>query len=236
MQALIHIAGYLFVPLTKLEAWQSQCKDFCKVHTLKGTVVFSPEGVNIMLAGEEAHIDAFINWLNNFPEFANIKFKHTATSFMPFRRMYVKIKPVLVPGKINPLQESAPQLAPEELKRWYEQGKDFIIIDTRNDYELAIGKFAHALDIHLKEFKDFETALAQLDPALKEKPAVFYCTGGIRCEKAAPLAKRAGFKEVYQLAGGILNYFKECGAAHYQGDCYVFDERVALTPELKIAK
>lgn len=227
-----NIAGYLFVGLTELPAWQAQCKAFCATQALKGTVVFSREGVNIMLAGDKPAIQAFVTWLKAFPEFNSIEFKYSHADFIPFKRMYVKIKPALVPGRVNPLVETAAHLSPQELKRWYDENRDFVIIDTRNDYELKLGKFEKALDIHLDEFKNFEEALQNVDEALKAKPAVFYCTGGIRCEKAAPIAKKAGFKEVYQLEGGILNYFKECGGAHYQGDCYVFDERVALTPEL----
>lgn len=232
---VINIAGYLFVRLTALFAWQQACKEFCRNADLKGTVVFSAEGVNIMLAGPEMSINDFVTWLRNFPEFTSIEFKYTTSNFIPFKRMYVKIKNALVPGLTDPLVESAPNLAPQELKEWYEAGKDFVIIDTRNDYELSMGKFENAIDIHLNEFKNFTAALANIDASLKEKPAVFYCTGGIRCEKAAPLAKKAGFKKVYQLEGGILHYFKECGGAHYEGDCYVFDERKALTPSLKAA-
>jgi UPF0176 protein len=233
MGAIINIAGYAFVNLDQLESWQERCKLFCQSQALKGTVVFSHEGVNIMLAGETAAIDAFTTWLRAFPEFSSIEFKYSESDFVPFKRMLVKIKQALVPGAVSPLQETAPNLSPQDLKRWYEEGKDFVIIDTRNDYELTMGKFENALDIHLNEFKSFEAALQNLSEDIKAKPAVFYCTGGIRCEKAAPLAKKAGFKEAYQLEGGILNYFKECRDAHYEGACYVFDERVALTPELR---
>lgn len=230
---ICNIAGYLFVPLNALAAWQAKCKDFCSGTALKGTVVFSAEGVNIMLAADEAAINQFVTWFKAFPEFSTIEFKYSYSDFIPFKRMFVKVKSALVPGLADPLTEKAPSLAPQELKRWYDQARDFVIIDTRNDYELALGKFEHALNMQLNEFKNFTKTLEQLDPQLKQKPVVLYCTGGIRCEKAAPIAQKAGFKEVYQLEGGILNYFKQCGGAHYQGDCYVFDERVALTPELK---
>ena len=233
MSDITNVAGYFFTPLDALEVWQSAAREFCQGKALKGTLVFSPEGINVMLAGAAAAIDAFVIWIASFSEFQGIEFKYSYSDFVPFKRMYVKIKAVLVPGSVNPLHESAPNLAPQELKRWYDAKKDFIIIDTRNDYELVTGKFDAALDLHLHEFNNFEAALQQLDPALKDKPVVFYCTGGIRCEKAAPIAKKAGFTNVYQLEGGILNYFKECGSAHYQGNCYVFDERLALTAEFK---
>lgn len=233
---IVNISGYYFAKLDNLETWQQQCKQFCQNQAFKGSIVFSIEGVNVMLAGEAKAIEGFITWIKAFNEFKSIEFKYSYSGFIPFKRMYVKIKKALVPGRADPLHETAPNLSPEDLKRWYEEGRDFIIVDTRNDYELALGKFENAMDIHLNEFKHFEQTLANLDPSIKEKPAVFYCTGGIRCEKAAPIAKKVGFKQAYQLEGGILNYFKECGGAHYQGDCYVFDERKALTPELKPIK
>ena len=139
--------------------------------------------------------------------------------------MMNKIKAALVPGNFDPLAHKAPSITPAELKRWYEMGTDFVIIDTRNDYELEAGKFENALDIHLHEFKEFPDKIAPLPDTVKQKPVVLYCTGGIRCEKAAPLAQLAGFKEVYQLEGGILDYFKECGRDFFEGDCFVFDER-----------
>jgi len=233
MAPIVNIAGYQFVTLNELEAWRTKAKNFCEGQPLKGTLVFSPEGINIMLAGADSAIRAFEAWIRSFPEFSRLEFKYSYSEFVPFKRMYVKIKPMLVPGSTHPLKETAPTLNPHELKAWYESGKDFVIIDTRNDYELEFGKFSQAIKLDLQEFKHFEEALRALDPALKAKPAVFYCTGGIRCEKAAPMAQKAGFREVYQLEGGILNYFKECGGAHYEGACYVFDERRALTPEFK---
>ncbi len=225
---MTNISGYRFVHLNHLTEWQAQCQEKCLELSLKGTVVWSTEGVNIMLAGAENQIAEWINWVQQFPEFSDISFKFSLSQTIPFKKMMNKIKAALVPGDVDPLTHRAPALAPYELKHWYESGKDFIIIDTRNEYELETGRFANALNIHLNEFKEFPEKIAALSEELKGKPVVLYCTGGIRCEKAAPLAELAGFQEVYQLEGGILNYFKECGHDFYEGDCFVFDERRSL--------
>lgn len=229
---MINISGYKFVPLTMLENWQMHCHAICQDLALKGTVVWSPEGINIMLAGEDHAIHSWINWLKAFSEFGDIEFKFSESATQPFGKMLVKIKKALVPGEVNPLVDSAPALKPAELKRWYEEQKDFVIIDTRNHYEIKLGQFKNALDIGLETFSEFPEKIAALPEEIKQKPLVVYCTGGIRCEKAAPLAKKAGFKEVYQLEGGILKYFEECENAFYEGDCFVFDERIALKKDL----
>jgi len=200
---------------------------------LKGTVVLSQEGINIMLAAEAFAIQQFKQFLKTFDKFADIEFKEVNADFIPFKRMLVKIKNELVPGLpgVNPIEYTSPALPPEELQRWYEEGRDFIIVDTRNTYEYELGTFDNAVNLNLETFREFPKALTQLDPAIKDKPVVMFCTGGIRCEKATPIAEQLGFKQVYQLEGGILNYFKRCGDSHYRGTCYVFDERVVQAAE-----
>jgi UPF0176 protein len=228
---ITNISGYRFVRLDNLNHWQSIGQQQCLDLDLKGTVVWSQEGINIMLAGSEPNIQAWIEWLHTFPEFAGLTFKWSHSATIPFKRTMNKIKAVLVPGQVDPLLHPAPAIAPKQLREWYANGKDFVIIDTRNDYELEAGKFKNALDIQLHEFKEFPEKIAALPEAIKNKPVVLYCTGGIRCEKAAPLAEQAGFKEVYQLEGGILEYFKDCGQDFYEGDCFVFDERRTLSAD-----
>lgn len=227
-----NISGYRFIALHALENWQAFFREISHAHALKGTVVVSPEGINVMLAGSKEALLAWITAVHARPEFAGLEFKWSESSEIPFRRMLVKIKSVLLRGEANPALTPAPSISPKELKTWYETGKDFVIIDTRNDYELEAGKFQNAIDIHLHEFNEFPQKIAGLPEEIKQKPVVVYCTGGIRCEKAAPLALKAGFKEVYQLKGGILKYFEECGNAFYEGNCFVFDERSALDAQL----
>ena len=233
---IVNISGYRFVSLQNLETWQASLRNLCASFNLKGTIVVSEEGVNIMLAGTQDSIDGWIKCFHDISEFSALEFKFSQSESIPFKRLLIKIKAVLVPGDVNPSVDTAPNITPTELHRWYQEGRDFTIIDTRNDYELEVGKFKNALDIHLHEFKDFPEKIAGLDPSIKDKPVVVYCTGGIRCEKAAPLALQAGFKEVYQLEGGILKYFETCGSDFFEGDCFVFDERSALNPKLDEAQ
>ena len=135
--------------------------------------------------------------------------------------------------EIDPLRAPAPRLAPQELKRWLDQGRDIVLLDTRNQFEVDLGSFENTLALGLKSFSDFPRATQALPEELKGQPIVTFCTGGIRCEKAAPWLISQGFREVYQLDGGILNYFEQCGGAHFRGACFVFDQRVALDPALR---
>jgi RluA family pseudouridine synthase len=133
---------------------------------------------------------------------------------------------------VRPADYTSPKIAPNELKRWLDEGRPVTLLDTRNDYEVRLGTFKGAIDPHIKTFRSFPEAVRKLPPALKEQPVVMFCTGGIRCEKAGPFMEMEGFKDIYQLDGGILKYFEECGGAHYDGDCFVFDQRVGVDPAL----
>jgi UPF0176 protein len=134
---------------------------------------------------------------------------------------------------IDPARRTSPKLSPRELKQWLDEGRPVTLLDTRNDYEVKLGTFKNALPIGIAHFREFPQAVEKLPPELKEQPIVMFCTGGIRCEKAGPFMEREGFKSVFQLDGGILKYFEECGGAHYDGECFVFDQRVGLDPSLQ---
>jgi predicted sulfurtransferase len=138
--------------------------------------------------------------------------------------------------EIDPRATPAPRLAPRELKRWLDEGREVVLLDTRNQFEVALGSFDNTLALGLKSFSDFPCATPALAQALKDRPIVTFCTGGIRCEKAAPWLISQGFREVYQLDGGILNYFEQCGGAHFHGACFVFDGRVTLDAGLRESK
>jgi len=132
-------------------------------------------------------------------------------------------------------QKNAPSIAPETLKDWLDEGREVLLLDTRNDYEICSGTFQNAQDINIANFRDFPAAAAAAIAAgdlPNDIPVVTFCTGGIRCEKAAPFLVAAGLREVYQIEGGILNWFEQCGGAHWQGECFVFDDRVEITPSL----
>jgi UPF0176 protein len=194
------------------------------------------------LAGTEGNINAFIGYFNENPLFqplglANLTYKKSWSESQPFNRMLVKLKQEIIPlglPEIQPSQHTAPALPPQLLKQWLDEGMEFTLLDTRNDYEIRLGTFEKATVLDLQHFRDFPSACAaQLPAETKQKPLVMFCTGGIRCEKASVALEQQGYNQVYQLEGGILNYFEQCGSAHYSGDCFVFDKRVALNPSLE---
>ena len=233
----LNIAFYHFFKVTgKLEDLRVQIKELCLELGLKGTLIIAKEGVNLMVAGEVQNVRKFIAFWKDFIGEPNLFFKESASSHIPFNRMLVKAKDQLIPvddPSIAPKKETAPRMSPKVLKQWLDEKKDFVLFDTRNRFEYRIGSFETAMRAEIDNFRDFEKTLGQLPTDWKGKPVVTFCTGGIRCEKASPLMMKHGFKEVYQLDGGILNYFKEVGGEHYKGDCFVFDRRVALNPKLE---
>lgn len=233
-----NIAAYKFVALEERDALRTSLHLRCLQLALKGTILLAPEGINLFLAGTKAAIAEFLAELRADQRFADIQPKWSWSEFVPFKRLRVKLKKEIVTlrvGGIDPVAAPAPMLSAAELKRWYEEGREFIIIDVRNEWEYKVGTFDHAINPHLKSFSEFP-AIGDTLRGYKNKTVVTFCTGGIRCEKAAPLLQLQGFQDVYQLQGGILEYFEECGGAHWQGSCVVFDERGALDSRLLPAK
>jgi UPF0176 protein len=235
MKPILNIAAYKFLPLSDLRALRARLQTLCKTANLKGTILLSPEGINLFVAGEAQGIERLLSELRSWPGLENLAPKVSETGQQPFRRMLVRLKKEIiafgVPG-IDPARRTSPKLPAKELKRWLDEGRAVTLLDTRNDYEVKLGTFRNALPIGIDHFREFPQALARLAPELKEQPIVMFCTGGIRCEKAGPLMEREGFKSIFQLDGGILKYFEECGGEHYDGECFVFDQRVGVDPSL----
>lgn len=230
---ILNIAGYKFTPLTALETLRTSLLDECEARALKGTILLSHEGLNLSLAGGEAAVTDFMRSLKNRSAFADMWFHQTYSDNQPFKRLKVKLKDEIITlrqGDVAPLDHRAPDISPEALKQWLDENRDITLLDTRNDYEYRFGAFRNAVNLQIQNFGQLPAVLESLD---KDKPLVMYCTGGIRCEKAAIVLQDHGFKEVYQLDTGILGYFAKVGGAHYDGECFVFDERVALAPDLK---
>ena len=235
---IVNLSGYRFVSITEaqLQLFRDDLKAHALAHDLKGTILLSHEGINAFLAGSRESIDAYVGYLNTIPAFEGMWFKESFTDYQPFNRMLVRIKKEIIPMNISsviPEKATAPYVSPEELKQWYEEKRDMIVLDTRNDYEIEMGTFENATDLHLGHFREFADAVDLMPAEAREKPVVTFCTGGIRCEKAAELMLQKGFKKVYQLNGGILNYFEKCGGSFYNGDCFVFDQRVAVNSALQ---
>jgi len=231
MPTTTNLAAYQFVELTNLKPLRLRLLERCTAWQLRGTILLSTEGINLFVAGERANIDALLEEIRSIPGLAGLQAKISLSDRPPFKRMLVRIKREIiafgVPG-IDPIRQPAPKLSPRELKQWLDENRPITLLDTRNDYEIRLGTFRNALPIGIRHFRQFPEATAALPAELKQQPIVMFCTGGIRCEKAGPFMRRQGYEQVYQLDGGILKYFEECGNAHYEGECFVFDERVGL--------
>jgi UPF0176 protein len=233
--AVTNISAYKFAPLGDLPALKQTLLRAAIELELRGTVLLSPEGINVFVAGSETNVDAFVEILRSVPGLDDLTPKRSRSTSQPFGRMRVKIKKEIiafgVPG-IDPARRPAPKLDARTLKQWLDQGRPLVLLDTRNTYEVERGTFRGAVSARIRRFRDFPKAVQELTVA-KDQPVVMFCTGGIRCEKAGPLMVREGFQNVFQLDGGILKYFEECGGAHYEGECFVFDERAGVDADLQ---
>jgi UPF0176 protein len=234
----LNLAFYQFAELKDPFEFRRVFREYCAGKAFRGTLLFGHEGLNGMLSGEEAPLREFQTFMTSFPQFAGMSYKESWSSGICFPRMLVKVKKEIIPigmPEIKPTEKTAPHLSPEKLKEWLDANKDLVLLDTRNDYEVDHGTFENALSFDLKYFRDFPEQLKKLPEEMKEKPLVMFCTGGIRCEKASAVAMDQGFKEVYQLDGGILNYFEAVGGDHFEGQCFVFDRRIAVGTDLSEA-
>ncbi len=230
---ILNIAGYKFTNLTDLLERRNSLLDQSINLELKGTILLSSEGINISLSGIPQNIERFITILKNDAHFSDMTFRESYSSYQPFNRMQVKIKNEIITLRepnVNPAENVAPAISPTEFKQWLDEKRDITVLDTRNEYEMRFGTFENAENLELQDFGDFPAMMQRISA---EKPIVMFCTGGIRCEKAALVMLNAGYKNVYQLQGGILNYFAEVGGDHYQGECFVFDQRVSVDTNLE---
>lgn len=235
---LNHISAYKFFDLDRdaLPVMKKHLVQAGRELGLRGTILLSTEGVNVFLSGTESQLAEYQTVLSEYPVFHDLDYRQTSAKDWPYTRFLVRIKNAIIPftdDTLDPARVTAPHLSPEEFKRWYDEGHDMIVLDTRNDYEIRLGKFKDALELPIKKFTDFSDALDQLPPEARKKPVVTYCTGGVRCEKAATYMQKEGFENVYQLEGGIINYFERVGGEHFEGECFVFDKRVGIDAELK---
>jgi UPF0176 protein len=236
MPDIINLAGYKFTPLTDLPAWRDRLREVCRRCELRGTILLSPEGINFFVAGPRANLGPLLAELRAMPGLADLTPKESRSDAPPFNRMLVKIKKEIIAfgvDGIDPARHPTAKLPARTLKQWLDEGRRVTLLDTRNDYEVRLGTFRGARVAGIGHFREFPAAVARLPEELKTSPVVMFCTGGIRCEKAGPFLERAGFTNVHQLDGGILKYFEECGGAHYDGECFVFDRRVGVDPALR---
>lgn len=236
--SIVNLSGYKFITLSssELPSLRDSLKADAVSCELKGTILLSSEGINAFLAGTRENIDRFLASFRAISQFSDVWFKESFTDYQPFNRMLVRLKKEIIPmnqSSVVPEKQTAPHLSPETLRQWYQEKRDMVVLDTRNDYEITLGTFENAVDLNIAHFREFNDAVDFLPENMRDQPIVTFCTGGIRCEKAAELMLQKGFKNVYQLDGGILNYFEKCGGDFYQGECFVFDQRVAVDSNLQ---
>ncbi len=236
MPAVTNIAAYRFARMEDLKSLRERLLAFCKERALKGTILLAPEGINLFIAGGVKGVAELVAELRKLPGLEDLAPKYSESAEQPFSRMLVRLKKEIIAfgvEGIDPAAYTSPRLEARQLKQWLDEGKPVILYDTRNDYEVKLGTFRGAIPAGIDHFRHFPEAVAKLPEEMKNAPVVTFCTGGIRCEKAAPFMERAGFREVYQLEGGILKYFEEVGSDHYEGECFVFDHRVGVDPALR---
>jgi len=238
----LNLSGYRFVALDDLPSLQADMQLALKEAGVLGTVLLAEEGINVALSAPADAVARARHWFDQDSRFAGLWLKESWSEIPAFTKLKVRIRPEIISfdrGVTDALngRDKAPALPPATLKAWLDEGRDVVLLDTRNNYEVHSGTFKNAVSVNISNFRDFPRAIAESVAAgelSKNVPVVTFCTGGIRCEKAAPFLAEAGINEVYQIEGGILNWFEQCGGAHWQGDCFVFDDRVEITPDLVV--
>ncbi len=240
MNTTLNISAYKFIHLPDAAALCPVLLERARSLALKGTILLAEEGINLFLAGPADAVRGFVTQLQADVRFADMAPKESWSAQAPFKKMLVKVKHEIIRMNhpaIKPAAGRAPAVDPQTVKRWLAAGVDdagrpVVTLDTRNAFEVDRGTFEGAIDWRIDKFTEFPQAMLDHKAELQDKTVVSFCTGGIRCEKAAILMREAGLTHVYQLEGGILKYFEETDGAHYQGGCFVFDERRALGADL----
>jgi UPF0176 protein len=231
----LNIAGYKFITIPDRNNLREPFKHKCDSLELKGTILLSHEGINIFVAGLESNIITFRNWVIEDERFNDISFKESTSDSQPFNRMNVRLKNEIISvglPNFDRIDSEDGRIFPNELHQRLSNNEDIVLLDTRNTYETRLGSFHNSIELGIKTFRAFPEAVANMDDSFKNKQIVMFCTGGVRCEKASVIMRDAGFTNIRQLEGGILGYFQEVGGDHWDGECFVFDKRVALKPDL----
>jgi UPF0176 protein len=222
------ILFYKFINITDLNRVALAHKNKCTELRLTGRMIVAEEGVNATFEGTGENIEKYKTFLKSEPVFADIVIKESAGTGTAFPKLKIKVRKEVVTleaGRFDVKKETARELPASELQKWYENDEDFVVLDLRNDYEIASGKFDKTVDPGLSNFRDLPKKISQIKN-IKDKKIVAVCTGGIRCEKATCLLKREGFSNVYQLKDGIHTYMKEYPSGHFNGTLFVFDNRM----------
>lgn len=243
MKRVLNISAYKFISLSETAQWRDSIRSQALERSLKGTILLADEGINLFVAGDQTDVRGFLAWLTAHEPFARLPTHESWSQAAPFGKLQVKVKREIIRMNhptICPQARRAPSVDSATLARWLDagvddDGREVVTLDTRNAFEVDHGRFRGAHDWRIAKFSEFPAALLEHREELRGKTVVSYCTGGIRCEKAALLMAEAGIEHVLQLDGGILKYFEATGGKHFDGTCFVFDERRILDDALNVA-
>lgn len=232
------ILYYKYTPIDDPKKLVESERQLCEKLGLKGRILIASEGINGTLEGTTEAVNEYVTNLVSDPRFADINIKRSVGTGDAFPKLKVKCRDEIVSlqlgeGDLKPWDTTATHLSADELQKWFDEGKEFAIVDMRNDYEYKIGRFEGSIDPGMKNFRDLPKVLPKIEH-LKDKPVLAVCTGGVRCEKASGYLLQQGFKEVYQLENGIVTYMEKYPNKAFKGKLYVFDGRIAMdfdTPE-----
>lgn len=227
---------YAFLPLeeNRIKELTQELLCFGSAHQMKGLILIASEGINATVCGSE---DSITEWKELMKRLqSDITFKDSDANKPIFRRWSVKVKPEIVALKQPQIRPRGKHrhLTPQEWDEMMQRG-DVVVVDARNDYEVAVGKFRNAIDPGIQSFHEFPAYVREAGLP-KDKKVLLYCTGGIRCEKALLAMEAEGYSDVYQLDGGILGYLAQFPERDFEGECFVFDERVAVDQRLEPSK
>ena len=220
------ITFYKFVNIPSPEELIGYFRGLCEALDLKGRILIGSEGINAGVSGKADGVETFKRKVHENRSFKNLTFREHPVKENSYHKLVVKIRnEIITLGVEVDMAKTAEHISPETLKKWLDKNEDFVILDARNNYEAEIGKFKNSIALPIKNFSEFPKALQSISD-LKDKKIVTYCTGGIRCEKATALMKSKGFKQVFQLEGGIINYVNKFPGKDFEGDVFVFDDRL----------
>ena len=226
------VSLYKYVKIKSPEELQNQLRKRCQKLQILGRILIGKEGVNAAVCGIKENIDQFKQWLKKDKRFVDITFRELEAAENVYHKLVVRVrKEIVVFGKKVDFRKKAKYMDPKELKALLDKGTDALLLDARNAYEVRLGKFKNAITLPIETFREFPEAIKKIKLP-KNKKIISYCTGGIRCEKAATYLKQQGFKNVYQLQGGIIQFMNEFPNTHFEGNCFTFDDR--LTPNIKV--
>jgi UPF0176 protein len=220
---------YKYVRIDNPLEFQQKHLEFCLSLGLKGRILVGEEGINGCVYGIRKAVEKYKRELVKNPLFEDIEFKDNIANKTAYRKMFVRVRKEIVNSGLNvDLRNTAKFITPKELKEMLDKKENVVLVDMRNDYEAKIGKFRNAITLQMKNFRELPDAVKGIQH-LKEKRIVVYCTGGIRCEKASAYLNEKGFKDVSQIKGGILKYGEEFPDTYWEGKCFVFDDRLAIS-------